>query len=596
MSFIPIFFCRLGYAALLSAVLLPGTAGAACDVRSFEIPVTMKQMRAVAHLRINGMDAPLTLDSGAFFSVLTDAATAQMNLKPRWANLGGWGIAGRAEFYVTNVARLGVQASELKNVDFLVGGNEPGAGTLGLLGRNILSVDDTEYDLANGVVRLMTPNADCKELNLAYWAKSVPVVEVPLIIRRGERIPAIKVEVKINGKPVEAILDTGAQSILSLRAAKRVGLISDERSLKPAGMVYGVGEGELQSWIVPVENFELGTERIVHSGLRVADMVREIDTEMLIGIDFFLSHRIYVARSQKKIYFTSNGGPAFDLSTTVPAITDALPALKDADALSRRGTAFAARDEHAKALADLDRAIELAPAVASYRTQRAHVKLALRQKDAALADLEEALRLDPGADEARLERARIRFYDGALEVVRTDLDVLDKRLPHQSDMRRQMGDLYLDLKEPLLAVPQYSHWIKTRPRQIDLHNVLNSRCWARALANAELDKALDDCDDALDEKPKMGAYLDSRGLVHVRLGKWDDAIEDYNKVLAIHPKASWSLWGRGLAHFGAGNHEQGLADIAAAKAARPGIEAEARRYGLDAPAMPGVAVQKAVLQ
>ena len=33
--------------------------------------------------------------------------------------------------------------------------------------------------------------------------------------------------------------------------------------------------------------------------------------DMIIGADFFLAHRIYVARSQGKIYFTYKGGPVF---------------------------------------------------------------------------------------------------------------------------------------------------------------------------------------------------------------------------------------------------------------------------------------------
>jgi hypothetical protein len=32
---------------------------------------------------------------------------------------------------------------------------------------------------------------------------------------------------------------------------------------------------------------------------------------MIIGADFFMAHRIYVARSQGKIYFTYKGGPVF---------------------------------------------------------------------------------------------------------------------------------------------------------------------------------------------------------------------------------------------------------------------------------------------
>ena len=34
---------------------------------------------------------------------------------------------------------------------------------------------------------------------------------------------------------------------------------------------------------------------------------------MLLGADFFLSHRILVSNSQHKLYFTYNGGPVFQL-------------------------------------------------------------------------------------------------------------------------------------------------------------------------------------------------------------------------------------------------------------------------------------------
>jgi hypothetical protein len=32
---------------------------------------------------------------------------------------------------------------------------------------------------------------------------------------------------------------------------------------------------------------------------------------MLLGADFFVSHRIYVSNAQHKMYFTYNGGPVF---------------------------------------------------------------------------------------------------------------------------------------------------------------------------------------------------------------------------------------------------------------------------------------------
>ena len=76
--------------------------------------------------------------------------------------------------------KVGLLDAELTNVEFLVGGNELGAGIGGILGRNILSAADTEYDLAHGVVRLSFPKGDCDKTNFAHWAGAAPVVVAPL--------------------------------------------------------------------------------------------------------------------------------------------------------------------------------------------------------------------------------------------------------------------------------------------------------------------------------------------------------------------------------------------------------------------------------
>ena len=588
MPLAPTLLRRAGHIALFFAALMPLAANAKCQLQSFDIPITMKRQRAVAQLRVNGTETPFTVDSGMFFSSMTEAAAAQLNLKSRRTELGVWGVTGRADFKVTRVERLGVQGAEINGVEFLVGGNEPGAGTMGLLGRNVLGMGDTEYDLANGFVRLMRPNADCADADLAYWTDTTPVVEVPLITQLRAKLPSIQAKASINGKSVKVLFDTGARSLLTLSAAKRLGLIDDETRLPSTGTVLGIGRGERPSWIVPVASFELGTERVNNIRLRVADIMDMDGIDMLIGIDFFLSHRIYVARSQNRLLFTYNGGPVFSLSekSDEPAAADEsnADAPQDAAGLSHRGAVSAARGDLKHALADLDRAVELAPEVAGYRAQRAQLKLGLRQRDAALADLDEALRLDPQADEARLDRAAVLHANGAVDAARADLQVLDGRVAPQSNLRRRMGELFLSLDEPLLAVPQFDQWVASHSREALLDRVLNSRCWARALANTQLDRALDDCDEALDARPKEATYLDSRGLVYLRLGKWKKAIADYNAALALNPKLAWSLWGRGLAQLQVGARDPGLADIATAKAMRPRIEADAHHYGLDAPA------------
>jgi hypothetical protein len=80
----------------------------------------------------------------------------------------------------------------------------------------------------------------------------------------------------------------------------------------PSGKVRGFGFDPPDSWIAPVESFALGREQISHTRLRFIDK-DTVGEDMLLGFDFFQSHRVFVAYSQRKVYFTYNGGPVFQL-------------------------------------------------------------------------------------------------------------------------------------------------------------------------------------------------------------------------------------------------------------------------------------------
>ena len=569
-------------------LLAAAAAWPKCDLKALPVPVTMVGLRPVVTVGINGTDVPLLLDSGAHYSALTDAAAAQLQLKtgPLPWGMRSEGVTGRIEFRRTRADRLNFRGVELKDVEFLVGGNEPGGGTLGLLGRNLLNWLDNEYDLQNGMLRLVKPEGDCKNASMAYWAGQAPYSEVPMITPSWREVsPPIAAVAQINGRKLEVLFDTGATSLLSLRAARRLGLVDDVKTLEPAGTVRGAGEGEVESWLVPVQSFELGQERIANSRLRVADI--RGDHDMLIGIDFFLSHRVYVSWAQQRIYFTYQGGPVFDLTRRDVASDIVSPegdAPADAAGLLRRAAAFLSRGAHDRALADLDRALELEPASAAALRQRARAQLGLKQPALARRDLDAALRLEPADDVARLDRARLAWAGGEAEQALDDLAQLDRQLPPQAESRRPMGDLYLAMQRPALAVGQYTHWLAARPRDVRRFEILNSRCWARALANIELDAALDDCNLAVDGAPKDANFVDSRGLVNLRLGRLRDALRDYDTALRLEPGKPWSLYGRAIVRLRDGQRDAGLADLAAARAAQPSIDADAARHGLAAPA------------
>ncbi|MFL6627824.1 MAG: aspartyl protease family protein [Vitreoscilla sp.] len=584
-------------AAALAALGLqcPGGAQAAgCRLKYMELPVRMVGSRAVATLGIDDTRVSLIVDSGAFFSMLTPAAAAALHLKlhPLPGGMVIRGLAGQAVAQMATVDRLQLAKDVIPNVDFIVGGNEDVAGTMGLLGRNILSFADTEYDLAHGMIHLVVPSDDCEKANMAYWAAGMQVAELPLLHAFHDQAPPIRAKVKVNDKIVKALFDTGASTLLSLRAAHRAGL--KDADLTPNGRHYGIGTDSVPSWTARIEKVDFGGEAIMNNQLLVVDY-DVTDDEMLVGVDFFLAHHVYVSKQQSKMYFTYAGGPVFALNKGTLVDTAAADAAASgaaamtADALARRGEASLSRGNLASALADLDQASAMEPGDASHRWARARVHLAMKDIAAARADLDKALELAPQLAEARVLRAGLREAAHEREGTLEDLAALDATLPPSSDIRRGMALLFSDMHMPAQAIAQWNLWLPVHLHDIGRGSALNARCWSRVQSGIELDKALADCDDAIDLDDKNASYLDSRAWAYLRLGKSRKALADFDRALEINPKSAWSLYGRGQVQLGLGQADKAWADLAAARSERPGIDADAKRDGLPVAPMPAKA-------
>jgi len=141
------------------------------------------------------------------------------------------------------------------------------------------------------MIRFMFPEGDCDDRSMAYWAGDTPVAELRLQRDPGNRAPAIEATATLNGEKVHVLFDTGATSVLTLSAAHRAGVTDAE--MQPDGTVYGVGRGKAKAWVAPIRRFEIGGETISNNQLQVAEFALD-DIDMLVGIDFFLSHRIYI--------------------------------------------------------------------------------------------------------------------------------------------------------------------------------------------------------------------------------------------------------------------------------------------------------------
>jgi len=577
--------CGWLLAAMLgAAALVQSPARAACQVSSLEMPVRIVDRRPIANLVLNGTEVPMLVDSGAFYSFLSATTAQQLQLPlhelPWGVTIQGY--TGEVKAQRTVVQKVGFLSASLPNVEFIVGGNQLGAGMGGVLGRNLLAFADTEYDLAQGVVRLHLPKEGCAEVNMAYWAGDAPVVQLPLLRGDNRKDTPILLEVAVNGVKMEALLDTGATvTALSLKAARRAGIKTAD--MVPAGRVGGAGAGLSSSWHAPVSLFEVGGQAVRNSRLRVNDV--DIGHGVLVGLDYFLSHRIYVSRQQRQVYITWNGQPIFPPSDNATAALDtryaALPdavSSTDAGALARRGAAALATGQFASALEDLNRASELQPAVAEHRLMRARIHLRMNNRPAAQADLDEALRLDPVLAEALLLRARVRHLQQDQAGSLADLVRLDAQLLPLANQRADMAELFDAQGQLDDALKQYTLWLDAHPHDARRAPMLNARCWLRVRIDQNLDQALADCKSSVHEEDGDANAHDSLGWVYLRLGDWRRARRAFDASIKLKPMA-FSHFGRSLALLRLDDKAASDADLAQARRLEPDIDRQVREHG-----------------
>jgi tetratricopeptide (TPR) repeat protein len=580
--------------ALLCALPYAWPSHATCTRTAVDLPVVMTDNKAVVAAKINDTEVRFFIDSGAFFSHITQATVDEFKLRTRNAppGLRVSGIGGVSIPVLATVKAFSLKNVTMTDVEFLVTGGHFGAGVNGILGQNLFQDRDVEYNLAEGLIRVMK-DFDCSNAMLAYWVKPGDPVSAVDIDRITPQYPHITGAVLVNGVKLRVTFDSGASlSMLTRSAAERVGIKLDGPEVVDAGLVLGIGSAAVKSYVVPISSFRFEDgEEIKHTRLRVADVDLGF-TDMLLGADFFLSHRLFVAQSQKRVYFTYNGGPVFNLANTSAApqgaaqpaeqLTDPQHEPADAAAWARRGMAFAGRHQFDRALADLTRAGELEPANPEYSFERGRIYLQKNDPNDALADFDRALALQPDHVQALMSRAELRIHGNDIAGARTDLDVIDKTAASQAEVRFDMALAYEDARLMSSAIKQADLWISSHEEDSMLPVALRARCRARAVIGKDLPLAVKDCDRAVAGSTK-GAnplIMESRGFLFLRLGNYDKAIADYDAAIKINPQFAMALYGRGIAEMKTKKIAQGESDIANAEKLRPKIADVFREDGI----------------
>ncbi len=299
-----------------------------------EWPVRWERGAIVADGTINGHKVGIVLDTGASRSMVFRSAAEKLGL-PLQALRGPrlFGIGGETNVESVRIDEFRIVDAVRKDWIVIAAGEREAPGNSAfILGEDFFSKADVEFDLAHNAVRLFIPK-DCGSTPLAYWvAEGANQIEID---KSALANSAIVVPVVINDKPVEAWLDSGAStSILDKGEAARLGVTPETPGVIAVGRWGGLGANTVPYWRGPFASFAIGNEVIKDTTIEFADLWKDANTSrthvptrlsvpgMLLGADFFRSHRILVSHSQHRMYFTYVGGPVFSLERRARAAPD----------------------------------------------------------------------------------------------------------------------------------------------------------------------------------------------------------------------------------------------------------------------------------
>ena len=312
---------RIALLFALTCAALPAFADSCKLVLVAEWPVRLVGGLPIVQGAVNGHALGILIDTGASRSAIMKVAADRLALPRHATDSRIYGVGGISHAEMVQIDEVRIEKMTRKNWRVLALGERDLGRNIGfLLGADFFEHLDLEIDYAAGAMRLFDSQG-CGSTSLAYWAKDgAGVVEI-------DRDTTIRFRVLVNATPVSAMLDTGAStSILDLSVAAGLGIAPGGPGVVAGGCAGGLGSNMIERWVGTFESFSIGDETIRNAKLMISNFwmyTTAIETgsriprgpvgrpSMLIGTDFLRTHRVYIARSQRKLYFTYAGGLVF---------------------------------------------------------------------------------------------------------------------------------------------------------------------------------------------------------------------------------------------------------------------------------------------
>lgn len=282
--------------------------------------------RVYVPTKIGGTPKSMLVDTGGFFSEITQSAVDELKLDTHHVGLQLIGVAGdttnvvaRAPFVIGN---LHADYMDLMVMPSAHEFSPDVTDAAGILAPNLLSSYDVDLDFGGRKFNLLSQN-HC-EGKVVYWpAEAVAVV--PFAINSDNHII---IPVSVDGHTFSAVLDTGAtNTVLNLEIAKSAFSLVPGNSDTPvrgrlvssSGPTFtythrfgslsleGIAVANPQIELIPdlMRNKRMDPKDSLEGGTRLPDPSRAVSLgDMILGMDILHHLHVYIAYKEKKLYIT----------------------------------------------------------------------------------------------------------------------------------------------------------------------------------------------------------------------------------------------------------------------------------------------------
>jgi predicted aspartyl protease len=252
---------------------------------------------------INRQPATMLVDTGASITLLTPKGVEKHKLTRRIIDAMVEGSGGLSRLHRATINELVVGPFTAERMMLGVVHEMAETEYELIVGSDLWMQADLELDVPGKTLRLFR-NIGCKpNAFLAYWDAKANTV--PLEFASGDPRPRLKVT--LNGIGFDAIIDTGAPSTtIFRRTAERLGLRPSSESNTVNIESGGVGSNRYRVFEAAV-TLGVGDKYNTNLPIFVADTDGQTrNFEVLLGLDWLRTHRVLIANSQRRLYFSGS--------------------------------------------------------------------------------------------------------------------------------------------------------------------------------------------------------------------------------------------------------------------------------------------------